>query len=103
MALNICAEGYTSSKIVLLHLGLTDKVAIWELKQRYETWAAALPVPAQTLLNPLCARLHLKPWTLCPHESMVLFTLSHLGEGTVKTGTLSPRDSTSCNSQVPCY
>lgn len=78
MALNICAKGYTSSKIVLLQLGLTDKAAIWELKQRYETWAAALPVPAQTLLNPLCARLYLKSWLQCPHESMALFTLFHL-------------------------
>lgn len=64
MALNICAEGYTSSKIVLLQLVLTYKAAIWELKQRYETWAAALPVPAQTLFNPLSVRLHLEPWTL---------------------------------------
>lgn len=78
MALNICAEGYTSSKIVLLRLGLTDKAAIWELKQRYETWATALPVPAQTLLNPLCARLYLKPWTLPPWEQGLVHFISSL-------------------------
>ena len=47
MASTICAVGYTGSKIVLLQLRLTDRVAIWELEQRHETWAPALLVPAQ--------------------------------------------------------
>lgn len=79
MALNICAKGYTSSKIVLIQLGLRDRAAIWELEQRYEIWAVPPSLPcscARTLLNPLSARLHSGPWTPCPSESMALLISS---------------------------